>query len=142
MLASWHPHMNFDTESSLFNFLVNILFYLTFILLLLLSSLLLFNIINIMTVWVSYSNNHQGRRTWPWRTKEQPQKKYIIIIVTSIPGFLKTGLAKISTHSTTWQFKTTKLIQRPIKSLYLTPGSKLMVPRSIPTSPNLKWRKF
>ena len=32
-----------------------------------------------------------------------------------IPGFLKTGLGKISTHSTTWQFKTTKLIQRPIK---------------------------
>ena len=23
-----------------------------------------------------------------------------------IPGFLKTGLAKKSTHSTTWQFKT------------------------------------
>ena len=55
-----------------------------------------------------------------------------------IPGFLKTGLAKISTHSTTWQFKTTKLLQRPIKSLYLTPGSKLVVPRSIATSPNLK----
>ena len=55
-----------------------------------------------------------------------------------IPGLLKTGLAKISTHSTTWQFKTIKLVQRPIKSLYLTPGSKLMIPRSIPTSPNLK----
>ena len=41
-----------------------------------------------------------------------------------LAGFLKTGLAKISTHSTTWQFKTTKLIQRPIKSLYLTPDSK------------------
>ena len=51
------------------------------------------------------------------------------------------GLAKISTHSTSWQFKTIKLVQRPIKSVYLTPGSKLMVPRSIPTSPNLKWRK-
>ena len=62
----------------------------------------------------------------------------IIIGRINIPGFLKTGLAKISTHSTTWQFKTTKLIQRPIKSLYLTPGSKLMVPRSIPTTPNLK----
>ena len=47
---------------------------------------------------------------------------------TIIPGFLKTGLAKISSHSTTWQFKTTKLIQRPIKSLSMTPG--------IPTSPN------
>ena len=44
----------------------------------------------------------------------------------NIPGFLKTGLAKISTHSTTGQFKTITLIQRPIKSLYLTPGSKLM----------------
>ena len=55
-----------------------------------------------------------------------------------IPGFLKTGLAKISTNSTSWQFKTRKLVQRPIKSVYMTPGSKLMVPRSIPTSPNLK----
>ena len=55
-----------------------------------------------------------------------------------LPGFLKTGLAKISTHSTTWQFKTTKLIHWSIKSLYMTPGSTLMVPRSIPTSPNLK----
>ena len=62
----------------------------------------------------------------------------LISVKLLIPEFLKTGLAKISTHSTTWQFKTTKLIQRPIKSLYLTPGSKLMVPRSIPTSPNLK----
>ena len=57
---------------------------------------------------------------------------------TYIPGFLKTGLAKISTHSTTWQFKAIKLVQRPIKSLYLTPGSKVMVARNIPTSPNLK----
>ena len=55
-----------------------------------------------------------------------------------IPGFLKTGLAKISTHSTSWQFKTRKLVERPIKSVYLTPGCNLMVPRSIPTSPNLK----
>ena len=46
----------------------------------------------------------------------------------------------MSTHSTTWQFKTIKLklVQRPIKSFYLTPGSKLMVPRSIPTSPNFR----
>ena len=58
-----------------------------------------------------------------------------------IPGFLKTGLAKISSHSTTWQFKTTKLIQRPIKNLYITPGSALMVPRSIPTSPNFRLRE-
>ena len=59
-----------------------------------------------------------------------------MISVQFITGFLKTGLAKLSTHSTTWQFKTIKLIQRPIKSLYLTLGSKLMVPRSIPTNPN------
>ena len=42
-----------------------------------------------------------------------------------IPGFLKTVLAKKSTDSTTWQFKTIKLIQRPIKSLYLTSGSNI-----------------
>ena len=36
-------------------------------------------------------------------------------------GLLKTGLAKKSTHSTTWQFKTIKLLH------YLTPGSKLVV---------------
>ena len=51
-----------------------------------------------------------------------------LIVQVNIPGFLKTGLVKISTHSTTWQFKTPKLIQRPIKSLYLTPSSKLVVP--------------
>ena len=28
--------------------------------------------------------------------------------------FLKTGLAKISTHSTSWQFKSIKLVQRPL----------------------------
>ena len=66
----------------------------------------------------------------------------MIIIIIFMPGFLKTGLEKISIHSTSWQFQTKKLIQRPIKSLYLTPGSKLMVPRSIPTSPTLKWRKL
>ena len=65
----------------------------------------------------------------------------IIIIITWI--FENRGLAKLSTvDSTTWQFKTIKLIQRPIKSFYLTPDSKLMVPGSIPTTPNLKWRKF
>ena len=50
----------------------------------------------------------------------------LISVKLLIPGFLKTGLAKISTHSTTWQCKTTKLVQRPIKNIYLTPGSKLM----------------
>ena len=66
----------------------------------------------------------------------------LISVKLLIPGFLKTGLAKISTHSTTWQFKTTKPVQRPIKNIYLTPGSKLMIPRSIPTGPILKRRKF
>ena len=59
-----------------------------------------------------------------------------------IPGFLKAGLAKKSTQSTTWQFKTIKLVQRPIKSLYQTPGSELIVPTSIPSNPNLKLCKF
>ena len=62
----------------------------------------------------------------------------VISVKLLIPGFLKTGLAKISTYSTTWQFKTTKLVQRPNKNIYLTPGSKLMIPRSIPTGPILK----
>ena len=43
--------------------------------------------------------------------------KFVIIMM-----MMKTGLAKISTHSTSWQFQAIKLIQRPIKSLYLTPG--------------------
>ena len=51
-------------------------------------------------------------------------------------------VSKIATHSFTRQLKTVKLIQIPIKSVYLTPGSKLMIPRSIPTSPNLKWRSL
>ena len=55
-----------------------------------------------------------------------------------IPGFLKTVLANKSTDSTTWQFKTIKLIQ----SLYLTSDSKLMVPRSIRTSPILNDANF
>ena len=66
----------------------------------------------------------------------------VMIIIIFIPGFLKTGLEKISTYSASWQFETKKLIQKRIKSLYLTPRSKLMVPRSIPKSPNLKWRKL
>ena len=32
-----------------------------------------------------------------------------------MPEFLKTGLAKIRTHSTTWQLKTIRFVQRPIK---------------------------
>ena len=32
-----------------------------------------------------------------------------------MPEFLKTGLAKIRPHSTTWQLKTTRFVQRPIK---------------------------
>ena len=33
----------------------------------------------------------------------------------NMPELLKTGLAKIRTHSTTWQLKTTRFVQRPIK---------------------------
>ena len=33
----------------------------------------------------------------------------------SIPEVLKTGLEKIRAHSTTWQLKAIKLVQRPIK---------------------------
>ena len=62
-----------------------------------------------------------------------------LFIYLFMAEFLKpAGLAKIRTHSTTWQLKTIKFVQRPIKSLYLTPGSKLMVPRSIPKSRSLK----
>ena len=32
-----------------------------------------------------------------------------------MPEFLKTGLAKIRTYSTTWQLKTTRFVQRSIK---------------------------
>ena len=32
-----------------------------------------------------------------------------------MPEFFKTGLAKIRTHSTTWQLKTTRFVQRPRK---------------------------
>ena len=35
-----------------------------------------------------------------------------------IPGFLKTGLAKMSTNSASWQFQTRKLVQKPIKNVY------------------------
>ena len=47
------------------------------------------------------------------------ERKKIVLIYASvfIPGVLKTGLAKISTHSTGWQFKTLKLFQRLIESL-------------------------
>ena len=38
-----------------------------------------------------------------------------IYIYIYIPEFLKTGLAKIRVHSTTWQLKAIKSVQRPIK---------------------------
>ena len=46
---------------------------------------------------------------------------------THIPEFLKTGLAKIRTHSTTWQLNTIKFVKKADKK------PKLMVPRNIPT---------
>ena len=45
---------------------------------------------------------------------EQIKKKYVIYTL-SIPEFLKTGLAKIRAHLTTWQLKAMKSVQRPIK---------------------------
>ena len=39
-----------------------------------------------------------------------------VIPVKYMPEFLKTGLAKIRTHSTTWQLKTTRFVQRSIKT--------------------------
>ena len=56
--------------------------------------------------------------------------------------FLKIWLAKIRTHSTTWQLKTIKLRPKPIESPYLRPFIKKRVPRSIRTRRSLKWRKF
>ena len=75
--------------------------------------------------------------------------KYLVLVLISLLFYffssLRRGdqstvscLAKISTHSTTWQLKTIKFVQRPFESLYVTPGSKLMVPKSIPTSPNFR----
>ena len=45
----------------------------------------------------------------------QKKKKEDIYIYIDIPEFLKTGLAKIRAHSTTWQLKAIKSVQRPIK---------------------------
>ena len=39
----------------------------------------------------------------------------LVIVIVHIPDFLKTGLAKIRAHSTTWQLKAIKSVQRPIK---------------------------
>ena len=53
------------------------------------------------------------------------------------PGEQKNQLILLLVNLKQW-----KIIQRLIKSLYLTPGSKLGVPSGISLSPNLKWRKF
>ena len=58
------------------------------------------------------------------------------------PRLLKTGLAKNQLILPLVNLKQWKIIQRLIKSLYLTPGSKLVVPSGISRSPNLEWRKF
>ena len=47
-----------------------------------------------------------------------PQYNYFLLdkkVKIIMPELLKTGLAKIRTHSTTWQLKTIKFVQRPIK---------------------------
>ena len=67
----------------------------------------------------------------------------LFCVFYNITGFLKTVLVKKinSFYYLAINLKQ-KIIQRPIKSLSLTPGSKLEVPRSISTSANLKWRTF
>ena len=47
-----------------------------------------------------------------------PQYNYFLFdkkVKIIMPEFLKIGLAKIRTHSTTWQLKTIKFVQRPTK---------------------------
>ena len=56
-----------------------------------------------------------------------PNRRPLLLIkhvLLYIPGFLKTGLAKIRAHSSNWQLKTIKFVQMPIESLYLWPGIK------------------
>ena len=48
----------------------------------------------------------------------------------NIPRFLKTGLEKFYSFYYLAILNNKKIIQRQIKSLYLTPGNKLKVPRS------------
>ena len=62
--------------------------------------------------------NHERRLT----DLERIYSYSFVISVKYMPGFLKAGLAKIRTHSTTWQLQTITFGQRPIKSLYPTPG--------------------
>ena len=52
------------------------------------------------------NNNNNNNNSGPLKVK---------ILDTNIPEFLKTGLAKIRAHSTTWQLKAIKSVQRPIK---------------------------
>ena len=55
--------------------------------------------------------NCEGRFT----DRERIYSYSFVIPVKYIPEFLKTGLAKIRAHSTTWQLKAIKSVQRPIK---------------------------
>ena len=55
-----------------------------------------------------YSERTQSWWWWWWWWCDKTRLAYI-------PEFLKTGLAKIRAHSTTWQLKAIKSVQRPIK---------------------------
>ena len=55
-----------------------------------------------------------------------------VIPVKYMPEFLKTGLAKIRTHSTTWQLKTTRFVQRPINKPISDAGNKFMSLEAFP----------
>ena len=56
----------------------------------------------------------RARRDYKLALGEIECERYRIYLNSHIPGFLKTGLAKTSTYSTTWQFKMIKLIQRRV----------------------------
>ena len=83
--------------------------------------------------------NRMAARTFREKRNHQQQKRVFLSTKFLMSTFTYTWIFENrvskninSFRSTTWQFKIIRLVQRPIKSLYLTPGSKLMVPRSIP----------
>ena len=53
-------------------------------------------------------------------------------LTTNIPVFFENRVSKdIDSFYNTWQLKATEFAQKPIKSLYMTPDSRSMIPRSI-----------
>ena len=57
-----------------------------------------------------------------------------------IPGFL--SQQKINSSYYLAILNSEKSLKDRLKAFALTPGSKLVVPSSVPLSQNLKWRKF